>query len=472
MNSVIHTSYSMKMTELQNTKSPVDDGHLTLKYVVIWILLVILTALVVCVTSYSIIRSQGIETTVEKMLEVIPHATNFIELESRESEDKPHASAFRHFSQTLNIVKSSLFSLDGTTLATSDLNQNLDRRERSQARKLFDGKQLYFINETRFYEPLFWRELLTYSPYVKTVMLSLRHEDGTVNSVARLEVDFEPSVKRAQSYIFTIFLVTIAMSFLSLGMLYRRFRLSVITINRQSEELNRQVGSLFELLDTNDELRKSMKTASRRAVELNEQFLRRTGADLHDGPAQLIGYAMLRLNKMSEKKEVKSLGHEFHTIRESLETSLEEIRGISSGLVLPELEAMSLEECINKVVAVHATKSDCEVKEYYKDIPEELPLPIKICTYRFIQEGLNNAERHGKADKCRITANVTNGVLHVSLKDNGVGFRKSKLDERNTRLGLLGLKDRVESLGGVFNINSKLAVGTALKISINLQEED
>ena len=47
-----------------------------------------------------------------------------------------------------------------------------------------------------------------------------------------------------------------------------------------------------------------MKTASSRAVELNEQFLRRTGADLHDGPAQLIGYAMLRINEISNKEVI------------------------------------------------------------------------------------------------------------------------------------------------------------------------
>ena len=460
----------MKETELQNTKSLVDDGHLTSKYIVIWILVTILTTLVVCVTSYVIIRSHGIHTTVEKMLEVIPHATNFIELEDGESETKPHASAFRHFSQTPNINESSLYEIDGSVLASSDPDLKLDRNELSQARKLFSGRPRYFINGTRFYESQFWRELLISDNYVKPVMLSVRYEDGTVNSVARLAVDFGASVKRAQQYIYIIFIVTLIMSFISFAMLYRRFKLSVITIKRQSHELNAQVGSLSEALDTNDDLRQSMKIASRRAVELNEQFLRRTGADLHDGPAQLIGYAMLRLNKMSEKQEVKDLGHEFHAIREALETSLEEIRGISSGLVLPELEAMTLEECINKVVAVHGTKSDCVIKEYYKDIPDDLPMPIKICTYRFIQEGLNNAERHGKADKCRITANVTNGVLHVSLKDNGVGFRKSLLDKRNTRLGLLGLKDRVESLGGTFSINSKLAVGTALKLSINLQD--
>ena len=460
----------MKETELQNTNSLANDGHLTVKYAVIWILLAILSTLVVCITSYSIIRSQGIQTTVEKMLEVIPHATNFIELEPGESESKPHVSAFRHFSQTPNISETSLFAIDGSLFASSDLDQKLDEKEISQARKLFSGRSRYFINDASFYEPRFWREILISNNYVQPVMLSVRYEDGTVNSVARLEVNFDSSVERAQRFVFIIFGVTLLMSLISFGLLYRRFRLSVIKIRQQSQELNKQVGSLSEALDANDELRQSMKNASRRAVELNEQFLRRTGADLHDGPAQLIGYAMLRLNKMSEKKEAKELGHEFHGIREALETSLEEIRGISSGLVLPELEAMTLEECINKVVAVHGTKSDCVIKEYYKDIPEDLPLPIKICTYRFIQEGLNNAERHGKADKCRITANVTNGVLHVSLKDNRVGFRKSLLDKRNTRLGLLGLKDRVESLGGTFSINSKLAVGTALKLSINLQD--
>ncbi len=123
-------------------------------------------------------------------------------------------------------------------------------------------------------------------------------------------------------------------------------------------------------------------------------------------------------------------------------------------------------------MVLHTTKSECKVKEYYKDLPKDMPLPIKICAYRFVQEGLNNAERHGQAKNCRVTANVTNGVLNISLKDDGMGFRKSILEERSGQLGLIGLKDRVESLGGTFSVNSELGVGTAIKLSIELVNDD
>jgi len=215
----------------------------------------------------------------------------------------------------------------------------------------------------------------------------------------------------------------------------------------------------------------SIKTASARAVELNEQFLRRVGADLHDGPAQMIGFAAMRLNKISKEDAAKALGHEFHAVREALDESLDEIRGISSGLVLPELASMSFEQCLRKVVLLHSSKSDAEVEQFYSDLPDDIQLPIKICAYRFVQEGLNNAERHGKATKCRLRSDIRDGVLVVSLKDNGMGFRKSQLSTDVGHLGLMGLKDRIESLGGKFNINSELGVGTALKFSVDLGEE-
>lgn len=462
----------MNNTELENTKSALKDGQFTFKYVLASLLMAVFMVGVVCLAGYSFLRAQGINSTVEKMFEVIPHATNLIELETGVENDKPHADAFTHFSQTPSIVEASLFLANGAILASSHQNRTLNDVELSQAKKMFYAGENYFINDAHFYEKRFWSEILTGANQVVPVMLSLRHADGTVNSVAKLKVNFGPSIGRAKRYTAIMFVVTVFVSFLMLDVLYRRFRIGVLTIRRQSEELNQQIASLSESLSINNDLRRTMKTASSRAVELNEEFLRRTGADLHDGPAQLISYAMLRLNQISKSEEAKRLGYEFHTIKEALENSLEEVRGISSGLVLPELEAVSLEQCLSKVVVLHRSKSDCDIKEYYRNLPDEMPLPIKICTYRFLQEGLNNADRHGKAKKCKVSAYVTNHVLHLSLKDNGVGFRKSLLAARGGHLGLLGLKDRIESLGGTFRVNSELGVGTALKLSLNLTDDD
>lgn len=253
--------------------------------------------------------------------------------------------------------------------------------------------------------------------------------------------------------------------------LFYNFQLGLETIENQEKTLNQQISRLSNLLSINKSMQKSMKTASSRAVEMNEQFLRRVGSDLHDGPAQSLGYAIMRLNRLAADEQVKKLSHEFHVVLEALDNSIEEIRGISSGLVLPELEQMTLQEALNRVVRRHSKNSNSEVSEYYTDLPDDLPLPIKITAYRFVQEGLNNAHRHGQAEKCRISGHVRNGILHLSLKDNGMGFRKSQLSTDGGHLGLMGLKDRIESLGGKFSINSELGVGTAIKVSIAITDD-
>jgi len=53
------------------------------------------------------------------------------------------------------------------------------------------------------------------------------------------------------------------------------------------------------------------------------------------------------------------------------------------------------------------------------------------------------------------------------LKDNGKGFRTSLLEKDSRHLGLIGLKDRIESIGGSFTINSELGVGTAIKFTVS-----
>ncbi len=286
-----------------------------------------------------------------------------------------------------------------------------------------------------------------------------------------MNIDNTDGLDRQRVITVRLMLFLLLSTSLLFALLYFTFLRGIKTIDEQEQKLNQQIASLSNLLSINKSMQKSIRTASARAVELNEQFLRRTGADLHDGPAQMIGFSIMRLNQAMDKDESNLIGPEFHAIKQALEESLEEIRGISSGLVLPELESMTMEQCMQKVVMLHTSVHKTEVAEFYSEIQQEIPLPIKICAYRFVQEGLNNAHRHGKAQKCRLTVGVKDNVLQISLKDNGSGFRKSQLNNDGNHLGLVGLKDRIESLGGKLTINSELGVGTSLKLSVSLVDE-
>jgi len=300
------------------------------------------------------------------------------------------------------------------------------------------------------YLPVSFAELTSLIRNRPTVLPALIpiQRNGRTALIVKVVRDYSMVLNGVQTATVRFFLVVLLACMTLFLVFYYNFWRGIQTIEKQEQELNQQISRLSNLLSLNKSMQRSMKTASRRAVELNEQFLRRVGSDLHDGPAQSLGYSILRLNQVSQREASSALSHEFHAVKEALDEALEEIRGISSGLVLPELEEMTLVESLHKVVTRHEAHSDTVVTQYYQDLPEDIPLPIKICAYRFVQEGLNNAQRHGQAEKCRVTAYVKDDVLHLSLKDNGMGFRKSQLSTEGGHLGLMGLKDRIESLGG------------------------
>jgi len=334
--------------------------------------------------------------------------------------------------------------------------------------RFFQNETIKVVDQSAF-SGSYWLSIFTNDYPLLTQHIDLLNSKKQTVGYVRLASDMQASLVNALVVTIVILLIVLLTGLLFLYFLYKKFTRIMGVLEEKERKLNESVRNLSNSLKVNQKMQLDIRTASAHAVELNEQFLRRVGADLHDGPAQMIGYANLRLSQVAKSDVAKEFGHEFQSIRQALEDSLDDIRGISSGLVLPELESMSLEECMRKVASIHCMKSDVQIKQDYIDIPDEVPLPIKICAYRFAQEGLNNAEQHGKAEKCRLNARFKSNTLQVSLKDNGCGFRKSLLSSDQVHLGLIGLKDRIESIGGTFNINSELGVGTALRFSVSLE---
>jgi signal transduction histidine kinase len=90
----------------------------------------------------------------------------------------------------------------------------------------------------------------------------------------------------------------------------------------------------------------------------------------------------------------------------------------------------------------------------------------KISIYRFVQEGLNNAYRHGRGKDQAVRAGMENGRLVVEVSDGGPGFGPPRAEG----LGLAGLRERVESIGGQFETRTG-PQGTRLMISLSVEEQ-
>ena len=248
------------------------------------------------------------------------------------------------------------------------------------------------------------------------------------------------------------------------------------TIERQRVSLEQRVAELSRLLTENDDLRHRVNKANQRMAGTNERLLRRIGADLHDGPVQLLGLALLKLEDLCDIVAETDAGILANTdaadvTRGALTEALQEIRHLSAGLAPPDIEKLSVRETLSLAAKKHEQRTGTRVQCVLSLGDVVVPFPIKTCLYRFAQEGLNNAYQHAGGVGQALFASCTGGKMEIKIVDRGPGFATSNELGNTDGQGLTGLRDRIESLGGHFEIRSDLDVGTCLLAQFGIAEE-
>ncbi len=246
------------------------------------------------------------------------------------------------------------------------------------------------------------------------------------------------------------------------------------TIDEQRESLHLQIEKLKGLLDENEGLQDSLRLAYNRSAEINERFLRRVSADLHDGPAQLISYGLLKLNLVEQlvrtaaAERAKSNVDVLNSVGKAFRDALQEVRDISSGLSLPDLLSDTLEGCIQRAARAHEDRTRTKVTCMVIGLPRSATLTVKTCVYRFVQEALNNAFKHAGGVGQRVEARYSGPILDLLVADSGSGMSATTSPKGRGQLGLAGLRDRVETLGGTLTIVSAPEAGTRLEVRLDL----
>lgn len=242
------------------------------------------------------------------------------------------------------------------------------------------------------------------------------------------------------------------------------------TILRQQAELQARVGELSGLLDQNARLSDRIRQAAARSTALTELERRRIGSDLHDGPSQTLALAMLRLDAVETRLDAagQTGDADLRDVRGAMEAALKDMRSIAAGLRTPELERASPGEIVLRAVAEHERWAAAPAVVDVEGIPGAAPLATKIALYRILSEALSNAARHGRgaAVEVRVT-HGDEGSLVVEVSDKGPGF-DAKQKPGEGHLGLAGMRERAELLGGGFELESAPGVGTRVRVSLPL----
>ncbi|MBI3360000.1 MAG: sensor histidine kinase [Chloroflexi bacterium] len=319
------------------------------------------------------------------------------------------------------------------------------------------------------YERKQWSRLIeTYAPV---------RVEGTSTIVAVSEFyqttdDLEREVRAAQLRSWLIVVTaTLAMYLLLAGLVGRASN----TIVTQQNELRDKVTQLTNLLAQNEQLHERVRRAAARATALNERFLRRLSADLHDGPGQDLGLALLRIEALAEAcaacvvavSKGRTVSQDFRTVQNALQSALGDLRAISTGLRLPDIGDLSPAETAERAVRDYERKTGQTVALTMGPLPGEAALPVKITLYRLLQESLGNGFRHAGGIGQRVHLASAGGQLVAEIADTGKGFDPQIL-AGNGRLGLAGMRERVEILGGTFEVDSAPGRGTSVRARLPL----
>ncbi len=295
-----------------------------------------------------------------------------------------------------------------------------------------------------------------------------------VSQISETNEVLAPAVGTARLSSWMMVIGVTAVMYLLLAVL--TWRSSGTSVNRQ-QQLQEKVSELTILLAQSQELHERVARAAERTTALNERFVHRMAADLHDGPGQGIALAMMRLQALAEvcsacRHAIGGTGDtvatEFNTLQQSLNSALQDMRSTLKGLRLPtNIEQLSPADIARRAVRNYERTSGMSVQLAINSVPEDAPLPLKITLFRLLQESLANGFRHGGAVNQCVMLDTSDNQLRVEVRDEGTGFdpRAAKGEDHQ---GLEGMRERVEVLGGTFFVWSAAGQGTIVRADLPL----
>jgi signal transduction histidine kinase len=229
-------------------------------------------------------------------------------------------------------------------------------------------------------------------------------------------------------------------------------------------ETESQMAEFTELVATaiaNAENQEELRASRARIVAASDLTRRRIERDLHDGVQQrLVSLALaLRAAESAIPAGLDDVEQELGQVAAGLGGVLEDLREISRGIHPAILAEGGLAPALKTLARRSTIPVDLDVQ-----VAGRLPDRFEVATYYSVSELLTNAAKHSQATVVRVDVATRDGTLYVALRDDGIGGADPAGGS-----GLVGLRDRVEALGGSLSLRSPRGEGTSLVIELPLE---
>jgi PAS domain S-box-containing protein len=217
--------------------------------------------------------------------------------------------------------------------------------------------------------------------------------------------------------------------------------------------------------------REQLQSLSHRLIWVQENERRAIARELHDETGQALTILLLGLRDVElAAASGKEVGQQIRTLKDMTRDLMEGIHRLAMNLRPATLDRLGLVPALNQYIrSCQGSSTKIEMLNFGLD-GQRLASHIEVTLYRVIQEALTNILRHAQAPHVGIIINCERERVTAIVEDDGVGFDVQAGMQRG-RLGLAGMRERTEMVGGRFSIESRPGEGTTVLVEIPLGSE-
>src|SRR5580692_9060439 len=248
-----------------------------------------------------------------------------------------------------------------------------------------------------------------------------------------------------------------------------------ITQRKAAEEaLQKSERHYSQLLEKSERLQEQLRRLSRQILSAQEDERKKISRELHDVIAQTLTGINVRLSALKREASIntKGLDRNIASTQRLVEKSVNIVHEFARELRPAVLDDLGLIPALHSFVKLFSRRTRIRVHLKVFAGVEQLDAARRTVLYRVAQEALTNVARHAHASRVEVSIQKLDGAVCMKIRDNGKGLPAGSAwsDKKIERLGLLGMRERLEMVGGNFAIESIPGKGTTVTAQIPLRK--
>ena len=213
--------------------------------------------------------------------------------------------------------------------------------------------------------------------------------------------------------------------------------------------------------------RAELERLSMKLMAVQEDERRRIARELHDEVGQALGAIKLEL-ALVERDVQQPIGARLNEARAIVDGALESVRELSRLVHPMMLDDLGLEDATASYLQHFMRRTGIRTELHVSNLDKRFAPQLEVCAYRIVQEAVTNVGRHAAATACQVRLERQPETLRVTVEDDGTGFTPADAEAPRVGLGLVGLRERVTDLGGLFEVTSSIGQGTRVSAALPL----